>query len=104
MAKSHKPRKHRAAPPAQGTDVLTAEEIEQVRKELVGRSVRDMDAFLNQGKSPKRYGIALVVFEFDTDKGHMNYSSNANREVMMQVFRDIMGRWHEQPITPPTEH
>jgi len=36
----------------------------------------------------KRMGFALVVFEFNTDKGVADYISNAQREDMIKVLRE----------------
>lgn len=43
------------------------------------------------GDEPKKYGFALLVFDFGTG-GFMNYISNAHRDTMVKAMQEFIQR------------
>lgn len=42
---------------------------------------------------PPGMGIAILVFERNTDKGNMGYIANARREDMRRALTEFLGKW-----------
>ena len=42
--------------------------------------------------SPGKFGFALLVFEFGTTEGRMNYISTAKREDMITAMKEFISR------------
>lgn len=55
---------------------------------------------------PSGIGIALFVFERNTDKGNIGYIANARREDMRRALAEFLSKWEAdakgQPFMPPT--
>lgn len=52
---------------------------------------------------PKGWGFTLLMFEFGTNDGRMNYISNAPREDMISALKELVanfeGRGHSAPTS-----
>ena len=50
----------------------------------------------------ERMGYALLVFSFDPEKKGGDYTSNANREDMIQCLREMADQIEANQVIPPT--
>lgn len=94
MAKSHKPRKHRVAPPkhmngdhageANSVDVLSPEEFRAFKRQLVNDMVKGINTVFNENTA--RVGVSIMLWDADQPSGGITYGSNQPREVALQVW------------------
>jgi len=69
--------------------VSTAGPIEKRHYDTMNRLAEVLDDALNK-YAPKKYGFTLLVFEFNTTDGRMNYISNANRPEMITAMKEFI--------------
>jgi hypothetical protein len=83
------------APPASlGANMSSIDETRRFLNTLA--EVLD-DAF-NEGKKPKRTAFVLLVMPFDAPEGQRtNYVSNAKREDIVNMMKEVVARFEGQP-------
>ena len=65
-----------------------------IRPELVkvmNDIARVLDGAINEAGCAKKFGFALMVFDFDGG-GYMNYVSNAERKSMLKAMQEFIDR------------
>ena len=70
-----------------------------VEREFVDKMkavMQTIDHFFNGEDEPKKIGIILMVFPFDSD-GRCNYMSNANRDDVVVMLKEQIKRFEGQP-------
>jgi hypothetical protein len=70
-----------------------------VEREFVDKMtavMRTVDHFFNGEDVPKKIGIILMVFPFESD-GRCNYMSNANRDDVVIMLKEQIKRFEGQP-------
>jgi predicted component of type VI protein secretion system len=64
--------------------------IEQEHLKVMNDIGRLLDAAINKGEKPRRYGFTLLVFGLNTTEGRMNYISNASRADMLVALKEFI--------------
>ena len=62
-----------------------------------------LDHIFNPDKTvPKKFGFALLVFDFDgAQGGRMNWVSNANRTDMIVALKEMVAQLEGRVVDPP---
>jgi hypothetical protein len=73
-------------------------------KEILQGVAKGLDDVFNGPVRPKKYGFALLVFEFGkTDNGMVDYVSNAERNDMITAMKEWVARAEGRVIDTETK-
>lgn len=67
---------------------IGAEYVEKMK-----RLARFVDEIFNEDLKKKTTGFCLLVFPFGTEKGRINYISNAERSDMITAMKELIARF-----------
>lgn len=63
----------------------------EVQNEVIQAMLKKMGKELHD-KMPKRWGFALLIFDFNTESGSMFYLSDAERETMIKAMKEFISK------------
>jgi len=72
-------------------------EIEKKWLGLMNKLAGVLDKSFNGEKRPKEWGFFLALFPFDTGPGRFNYISNAKREDIVVLLKEMTAKFEGQP-------